>query len=101
MYKLQLKHKYGEVNDILIHNNQFYSLRLIILSSMLFADWCDESDKNSLYFPYFLDWRGRLYTLTSYLTLQGGSLARSLWLLKKDQYLCFCNKRPSGLCLCP
>jgi hypothetical protein len=38
MYKLQLKHKHGEINDILIHNSHFYSDRSIILYSILFAD---------------------------------------------------------------
>jgi DNA-directed RNA polymerase len=33
-----------------------------------------------IYFPTFLDFRGRVYPLVNYLTYQGGDIARSLLL---------------------
>lgn len=36
---------------------------------------------------YFIDWRGRLYTDTNYLSVQGGNLARSLLMFKNDHIL--------------
>lgn len=37
MLKLNLTHKYGELNDIAIHNSQFYSDKSIILSAILLS----------------------------------------------------------------
>jgi hypothetical protein len=55
MFKLNLTHKYGELNEIAIHNSQFYNNKSIILSAILFSSWCESSHNNSLYFNYFID----------------------------------------------
>jgi DNA-dependent RNA polymerase len=87
MYNLSLRKKQGEILDILTHNSQYYSDKSIITSALLFSSWCDSSEENKLYFNYFMDWRGRLYTDTSYLSFQGGELARSLLKFKSGAVL--------------
>ena len=86
LYDLNLSKKYGLISDILKHNSQFYSDRTVISYAIMLSNWCDSNEDNSIYFNYFIDWRGRLYTNTSYLSVQGGNLARSLLKLKKVMY---------------
>jgi DNA-directed RNA polymerase len=87
IYKLTNQKKYGELSEIYKHNSQYYMDKSIIISALMFSDWCDSSKDNSLYFNYFIDWRGRLYTDTSYLSFQGGELARSLIMFKHGDVL--------------
>lgn len=87
IFNYTLKKKYGELSEIYKHNSQFYGDKSIITSALLFSQWCDSSKDNSLYFNYFIDWRGRLYTNTSYFSFQGGELARSLLMFKEGQVL--------------
>lgn len=87
LYNLTLRKKYGDISLIHKHNSQYYSDKSIITSALLFSSWCDSSKDNSIYFNYFIDWRGRLYTDTSYLSFQGGNLARSLLLFKRGQLI--------------
>lgn len=89
MYNLSLSKKQGVILDILTHNSQYYSDKSIITSAFLFSatPWCDSSGENKLYFNYFMDWRGRLYTETSYLSFQWGELARSLLKFKSGAVL--------------
>jgi DNA-dependent RNA polymerase len=87
MYNLSLMKKEGEILDIKIHNSQYYINKSIMTSALLFSSWCDSSEENKLYFNYFMDWRGRLYTDTSFLSFQGGELARSLLKFKSGAVL--------------
>nr|QWO71405.1 RNA polymerase [Termitomyces sp. K1Ag] len=87
IYNLNLSKKFGEVEEIQKHNSQFYSDKTIITNALLFSSWCDSSQDNKIYFNYFIDWRGRLYTDTSYLSFQGSELARSLLLFKGGEVL--------------
>nr|QWO71408.1 RNA polymerase [Termitomyces sp. K2P1] len=87
IYNLNLSKKFGEVEEIQKHNSQFYSDKTIITNALLFSSWCDSSQDNKIYFNYFIDWRGRLYTDTSYLSFQGSVLARSLLMFKGGEVL--------------
>jgi DNA-dependent RNA polymerase len=87
LYNLTIKKKYGEITDIYKHNSQYYSDKSVITYALIFLKWCESSDDNSIYFNYFIDWRGRLYTNSTYLSVQGGNLARSLLLFKNGQIL--------------
>lgn len=87
LFKLTYSNKLGDVLDIQKHNSRFYSDKTSITTALLFANWCEASIDNSLYFNYFIDWRGSIYTNTSYFLFQGGELARSLLLFKHGQVL--------------
>lgn len=87
LYNLGLKNKQGKIQEILKHNSQYFSDKSIITSALLFSSWCESSIDNKLYFNYIMDWRGRLYTDTSYLSFQGGELARSLLMFKNGTVL--------------
>jgi hypothetical protein len=87
IFKLISAKKYGELSEIHKHNSQYYSDKSIITSALLFSDWADSNKNNSLYFNNFIDWRGRLYTDTSYLSFQGSELAKSLIMFKNGNVL--------------
>nr|QWO71409.1 RNA polymerase [Termitomyces sp. T123] len=87
IYNLTLSKKSGDISDIQAHNSQFYSDKSVITYALIFSDWIQSSKENSIYFNYFIDWRGRLYTDTNYLSVQGGNLARSLILFKHGKIL--------------
>ncbi len=60
------------------HNSKFQLYSNIINIAMLYRN-------QVLYFPVFGDFRGRLYTLSNYLSFQGNDLSRSLLLFDEDQ----------------
>ena len=69
------------VNEITIHNSKFLLHRTIISIAKLMRE------VKEFYVTVFIDWRGRFYTSTSALNIQGGELARSLLLFKEGQKL--------------
>lgn len=72
-------------NDIM--NDKYYLERNILTMASLF----ENIDK--FYIPLFMDWRGRIYTDTDYLTFQGTELARALLLFEKGTVL---NRNDDG-----
>jgi DNA-directed RNA polymerase len=62
------------------HNGLYQLYFNIINLAILFRD-------QDMYFPVFADFRGRLYTLSNYLTYQGNDLARSLLLFDFEEIL--------------
>jgi DNA-directed RNA polymerase len=83
---LNLQHKYAELNLIYKHNAKFFTDKTVLDLALLLYKWCDDIN-NSIYFPYFIDWRGRLYTDTCFFSFQKQSLARSLIIFKKGEVL--------------
>jgi hypothetical protein len=77
----QDKNKQKELYEILKHNSQYYGDRSVLQTALLFSKWCSNV-KNSIYFPLFVDWRGRILTNTGFFSYQKGELARSLILFK-------------------
>ncbi|KAF8575774.1 DNA/RNA polymerase [Ramaria rubella] len=67
-------------NDKIKHNALYHLYYNIINIATLFRN-------HELYVPVFADFRGRLYTLSDYLTYQGNDLARSLLLFDRDEVL--------------
>ena len=73
--------------DILSHNSQYwqiYNYNTLAIARLY--------QNTVFYLPTFADFRGRLYTLTQYLSYQGGDLARSLFartndVPEKDQFI--------------
>ena len=68
--KIKLSKK--EYLEIEIHNSRYYLEQNILGLAQLF------SHVDSFYFPLYLDWRGRIYTLPYYLSYQGTELAKCL-----------------------
>lgn len=54
------------------HNSKFFTQQCILSIAQLLAD------QPYIYFPVKLDWRGRIYSVPSYLTYQGDELAKAL-----------------------
>lgn len=61
-----------EKQKVLAHNSRYYQERNILGIAQLF------SNVEKFYFPLFYDWRGRIYTDTSYLNYQSIPLAKAL-----------------------
>jgi hypothetical protein len=76
------KNKQIELYDVLKHNSQYYRDRTVLHLALLFSKWCSNKN-NSIYFPLFVDWRGRILTNTGSFSYQQGELARSLVLFKE------------------
>jgi DNA-directed RNA polymerase len=73
-----MNHMRNEVkNDILSHNSKYWIYSNILNIALLLKD-------QTIYFPTFLDFRGRVYPTPNYLSYQGNDLARSLLLFKQD-----------------
>nr|QWO71443.1 RNA polymerase [Termitomyces sp. T8] len=75
-----LTYEYGKVNsaikkEILSHNSKYWSYTNVINIALLLKD-------ETLYFPTFFDFRGRIYPSPNYLSYQSSDLARSLLLFK-------------------
>jgi DNA-directed RNA polymerase len=71
---------------VLKHNSLFYGDNTVLKTAILFSDWTNKLN-NSIYFPLFVEWRGRLFTNTGYFSYQQGELARSLLLFKDGSVL--------------
>jgi hypothetical protein len=67
-------------NEKIRHNSIYFLYYNIISIAMLFRN-------QTFYLPVFADFRGRIYTLSSYLTYQGTDLARSLILFDNDEII--------------
>jgi hypothetical protein len=80
------KDKQIELYEILKYNSQYYRDRTVLHLVLLFSKWCSNPN-NSIYFPLFVDWRGRLLTNTGSFSYQQGELARSLILFREGQIL--------------
>jgi len=77
LFKYRTNHeKKGLVCEILRHNSKCYVNRLILSNAILYEN-CE------LYFPVFIDFRGRLYTNTPSFSFQGSELVKSLLYYKK------------------
>jgi DNA-directed RNA polymerase len=66
-----------EKREIVAHNSKYWSIKNTLNIAMLYAN-------NSIYMPTFADFRGRVYTLTHYLSYIGSDIARSLLLFDSD-----------------
>lgn len=62
--------------EIISHNSKYWVYNNIINLALLFKN-------NTIYFPTFLDFRGRIYPTPNYLSYQSNDLARSLLLFEK------------------
>jgi hypothetical protein len=80
------KDKQIELYEILKYNSQYYRDRTVLHLALLFSKWCSNNN-NSVYFPLFVDWRGRILTNTGSFSYQQGELARSLILFRDGQIL--------------
>jgi len=81
IHKLTITKNMIELNLIQKHNSKYYSDKTVLQTAFLFSKLTNENE-NCIYFPHFIDWRGRLYTNTGYFSFQGGELARSLIFFK-------------------
>lgn len=67
--------------EITSHNSRhLYEISVLNIASLMYN--CEE-----IYFTNFIDWRGRIYTSSSTLNIQGGEIARALLLLKDGEVL--------------
>ncbi len=57
--------------EVMSHNSKYWNYSNILNIALLMKD-------QTIYFPAFLDFRGRIYPSPNYLSYQGGDLARSL-----------------------
>lgn len=60
-----------DYQEIISHNSKYWSYYNVLNIAILMKD-------TPLYFPTFMDFRGRIYPTPNYLSYQGGDLARSL-----------------------
>jgi hypothetical protein len=67
-----------EKREIASHNSKYWHIENTINIATLYAD-------SSFYLPTFADFRGRVYTLTHYLTYIGIDIARSLLLFDQEE----------------
>lgn len=67
------KRKAAHVYEQNVINNSKYVLVKTILDMA-----CDYRDESEIYFPYILDFRGRVYAVPAFLNPQGSDLARGL-----------------------
>nr|YP_009574419.1 hypothetical protein [Arthrobotrys musiformis]QBM31536.1 hypothetical protein [Arthrobotrys musiformis]QBM31687.1 hypothetical protein [Arthrobotrys musiformis] len=74
--KLISKKEKSLVKSILKHNTKSYIDRIILTNAILYRN-------SDLFFPVFIDFRGRLYTSTPSFSFQGSELIKSLLLFKK------------------
>jgi hypothetical protein len=63
--------------EILRYNSITFANRQILTNAILLKN------SDSIYFPIFVDWRGRIYSITSAFSYQGPDLAKSLLLFKE------------------
>jgi len=68
------------INDITKFNSLVYYNRDVLSKALIFEDMI-------LYFPIFIDWRGRYYTTSSAFSYQGSDLSKSLFLFKNGSIL--------------
>jgi DNA-directed RNA polymerase len=71
----------GKVQEILRHNSQYYNNTSILMTALAYSNLGTEF--NSLFIPYFIDFRGRFYPKSGFFAPQNGELARSLIKFKK------------------
>jgi len=76
LFNLQMEGDWGNVITILQHNNHYYQDMTILYTALTYSNYGKKS--NSLYLPYFIDFRGRIYPKSGYFTPQSGELSRSL-----------------------
>lgn len=69
--KLNLKDK----TEVMSHNSKYWNYSNILNIALLMKD-------QTIYFPTFLDFRGRIYPAPNYLSYQSSDLARSLLIFK-------------------
>ncbi len=79
----------NEKQEILAHNSRYFQEKNILGIAQLFKD------VDKIYFPLFFDWRGRIYSDTSYLHFQSLSLAKSLILFANGDQIAGNNLDPS------
>nr|AAD31445.1 RNA polymerase [Neurospora intermedia] len=73
--------KNPKISEITTHNSKFlYHSSIISIAKLM-------KDVKEFYMTVFIDWRGRFYTSSCALNIQGGELARSLLLFKEGQKL--------------
>ena len=90
-------HKYRHASDtteyrkILKHNSIYYNDKTVFSLALLYSGVYNR-DKNdntyklsSIFLPYFMDWRGRLYHETGIFSPQSSTLAKSLFMFKKGE----------------
>nr|QWO71450.1 RNA polymerase [Lyophyllum shimeji] len=66
--------------EVISHNSKYWSYSNIINIALLMKD-------QTIYFPTFLDFRGRIYPTPNYLSYQSNDLARSLLLFESNNQL--------------
>jgi len=69
-----------EFYTTLQHNSQYYNDSSVLQVALLFYNFV-------IYFPLFVEWRGRLFTESGFLSYQKSELARSLLLFNTGQVL--------------
>ena len=82
---LTMSNKNNELNNILKHNSQFYNDNTVLQTALLFSKWI-QNNGNCIYFPHFIEWRGRIFTDSGYFSYQKSELAKSL-LLFNDGFI--------------
>jgi hypothetical protein len=70
----------GKIKLILQHNSKFYQDSTILYTAAAFSNL--GNNNISLFLPYFIDFRGRLYPRTGLFSPQSSELARSLFKFK-------------------
>jgi hypothetical protein len=81
LFKLNVKKEFYKLNTILKHNSAYYNDNTVLQIALLFSEWT-KNNNNCIYFPLFLEWRGRLYTDTGFFSYQKSELAKSLIMFK-------------------
>lgn len=76
---LKAEKDYYKIGQILKYNSICYNNRSILTNALILKD------NNEIYFPLFIDWRGRIYSKTSSFSYQGSDLSKSLFLFKKGE----------------
>jgi DNA-dependent RNA polymerase len=80
-FNLKVKNeKKGLITKILKHNSKYYLDRTILTNAILYRN-------SDIFFPVFMDFRGRLYTNTPSFSFQGNELIKSLLLFSQGEIL--------------
>lgn len=87
MYKLSIGSIDNQsiIRSILKHNSQYYQDSSVLYTAVVYSGF--GTTNMSMYLPYFIEFRGRLYPKSGFFAPQSGELARSLFQYKKGYTL--------------
>ena len=79
-----LKNK-SNITKILEYNSKYYQDSSVLYTALTYS--LNATENFSLFLPYFIDFRGRFYPVSGYLSPQSCELSRSLLVFKRKVFL--------------